>query len=110
MKWQKALDLLRNCEEGLRKLGAEAFAEGDYVSVNRIRDAATLVGSLAGDPATTHSPAPAGPKTATPKAIQSQGAKPQKRREQYPRFFRRGDELVKVGWSKKERKEYNHRA
>ena len=28
----------------------------------------------------------------------------------YPKFYRRGDELVKVGWSKKDRKEYNHRA
>jgi hypothetical protein len=31
-------------------------------------------------------------------------------REDYPKFFRRVDELVKVGWSKKERKEYSHRA
>ncbi len=30
--------------------------------------------------------------------------------DDYPRFFRRGDELVKVGWSKKDRREYNHRA
>jgi hypothetical protein len=29
---------------------------------------------------------------------------------EYPRFFRRGNELVKVGWSKKDRREYNHRA
>jgi hypothetical protein len=30
--------------------------------------------------------------------------------DEYPKFFRRGEELVKVGWSKKERKEYHHRA
>jgi hypothetical protein len=31
-------------------------------------------------------------------------------RHEYPRFQRRGDELVKVGWSKKDRREYHHRA
>ncbi len=30
--------------------------------------------------------------------------------DEYPRFLRRGDELVKVGWSKSDRKEYHHRA
>ncbi len=109
MKWQKALDLLHDCEEGLRKLGAEAFAEGDYLSVNRIRDAATLVASLAGDTPTSPAPSPATQKTSAPKT-QPHAGKPQKRTDVYPKFFRRGDELVKVGWSKKERKEYNHRA
>ncbi|NOS99349.1 MAG: hypothetical protein HOP29_01845 [Phycisphaerales bacterium] len=29
---------------------------------------------------------------------------------EYPKFYRRGDQLVKVGWSKKEREEYVHKA
>jgi len=30
--------------------------------------------------------------------------------DEYPRFMRRGDELVKIGWSKSDRTEYQHRA
>ena len=29
---------------------------------------------------------------------------------EYPKFFRRDDQLVKIGWSKKERSEYEHKA
>ncbi len=29
---------------------------------------------------------------------------------EYPKFYRRGDQLVKIGWSKKERAEYEHKA
>ena len=32
------------------------------------------------------------------------------RRDQYPRFLREGDRLVKLAWSKKERRPYEHRA
>lgn len=30
--------------------------------------------------------------------------------KRYPRFFRQGESLVKVGWSKKSREEYEHKA
>ena len=30
--------------------------------------------------------------------------------KQYPKFFHQADQLVKVGWSKKDRKEYIHKA
>ena len=44
-----------------------------------------------------------------------QGAKPRVRRKppsksKYPKFRKDGSHLVKIGWSKKERKEYEHRA
>ena len=29
---------------------------------------------------------------------------------EYPKFFRRGEQFVKIGWSKKERSEYEHKA
>lgn len=32
------------------------------------------------------------------------------RGDDYPRFEREGDKLVKIGWSKKDRREYEHRA
>lgn len=32
------------------------------------------------------------------------------RKTDYPRFYREGDDLVKIGWSKKRRAEYRHKA
>lgn len=111
MKWQKAVGLLRHCEEGLRKLGAEAFAEGDYASVNRIRDAATAVAQLVGEAPTAR--ISVGPTVSAGAGVSvgsGVGRKGRAAGDGYPKFFRRGEELVKVGWSKKERKEYTHRA
>ena len=28
----------------------------------------------------------------------------------YPKFFRQGDEIVKIGWSKKDKREYQHKS
>jgi len=36
--------------------------------------------------------------------------RPSSGRAKYPRFERDGDKLVKVGWSKKKREQYEHRA
>src|SRR4051812_16484423 len=120
MKATEALRLLDGCEQSLRRLVAEAAAEGDYASVLRITDWARALAALgaearSGQPvaAASGNGARAGADgagsaraTASPTAVRRPG---RSRGEDYPKFFRRGDELVKVGWSKKERKEYSHR-
>jgi len=119
MKWTDAMRLLDECEQGLRKLVAESANEGDYVGVHRIAGLAKGIAALAkegramiltderSDSAAQTARAING--TAPPFATTA-GRKPRAVADAYPKFFRRGDELVKVGWSKKERKEYNHRA
>jgi len=121
MKWNEAVRLLENCEGGLRKLVAEAAGEGDYHSVQQIADLAKAIAALAAEGRSapkpiampsanmdskngtiSHSASVATTKVGMRKARPSV--------DEYPKFFRRGDELVKVGWSKKDRKEYNHRA
>ena len=103
---------------------ADASADGDYTSVLRIADLAKAINGLAAEARSTSedgAPLPAGDATSTRVAEfarhngASSGAVLAARRTApsvgaYPKFFRRGDELVKVGWSRKERKEYNHRA
>jgi len=121
MKWNEALARLGECESELRRLLAEAATEGDYASVLRIADLAKAVGALAAEGRAT----PASMSAATAAGIAradgdlarsaalnapSRGRRPRAAAETYPRFFRRGNELVKVGWSKKDRREYNHRA
>lgn len=110
----KAIELLEKCEQGLRGLVAEAAGQGDYAAVQRIADLAKAVGALVAEvrpdsAAITHTPHPVSvplPRNPAPAPAERRRAAP----TDYPRFFRRGDELVKVGWSKKDRREYNHRA
>lgn len=121
MKVTEAIHLLDDCEKGLRRLVGEAAGEGDYAGVQRIAELAKAVGALAAE-GRAASAAPGFLSTAPsdsngsappPRPQGAPGAGRGKTRavsESYPRFFRRGDELVKVGWSKKDRKEYNHRA
>lgn len=52
-------------------------------------------------------PASSGPPSARKRRTKSH-RKPKK--ADYPKFARRGDQLIKIGWSKKEKKEYKHKA
>jgi hypothetical protein len=110
---RKAIQLLDECEQGLRGLVAEAAGLGDYGSVQRIADIAKAVSALAAEgrgEQSSSAPVPqvpsASPRHTGPGSAERRRTPP----ADYPRFFRRGDELVKVGWSKKDRREYNHRA
>lgn len=125
MKCNEATRLLDECERELRKLVAEAASEGDYPSVLRITDWAKAVAALAAEghsakplstatlaDATTAGRAKGGTNASSELEIAPPSGVRKLRRtsDAYPKFFRRGNELVKVGWSKKDRKEYNHRA
>jgi hypothetical protein len=118
MKWNEAIHLLEECEQGLRKLVAEAVGEGDYASVLRIADLAKAIAALAAEGRSTPLPSAAPPaginvgnvNHAVPVGATTAGGRKLRAADVYPKFFRRGDELVKVGWSKNDRKEYNHRA
>jgi hypothetical protein len=116
MKLKECIQVLQECEQKLRKLAAQALEEGDYPSVFRITDSAVAVAALAAE-GNNEQPTP----IALPRASSDSGngsheqsgtlgRVPKPSADEYPMFFRRGDELVKVGWSKKERKEYSHRA
>src|SRR5437879_5599795 len=124
MKWKEAVSALDECEQKLRRQVAEAAAQGDYAGVHQITGWAMAVAAMAAEgrggtvwtsvaPRMADAVAVAGtngggtrPGVATLAAPLGRKARPAA--EDYPRFFRRGDELVKVGWSKKDRREYNH--
>jgi hypothetical protein len=121
MKWNEATRLLEDCERGLRKLVAEAAGDGDYLGVQKINDLAKAIAALAAEGRLTPEPitietAKRDSKNETISHAASAATtkvgmrKSRPSIDAYPKFFRRGDELVKVGWSKKDRKEYNHRA
>ena len=111
---KQGVAVLREAEAALQRLMAEASAASDYEAVVELASMAQAVAHLI-DSSCGSSCAPDARSVGTPprdrqaKARRSRHRKSQRRTE-YPKFLRHGDELVKVGWSKRQKKEYRHRA
>lgn len=108
--------IIVSAEAALRSLAEQALVDRAYADVAHI---ASLADSLRGlsDRAVTEAEKPAGrgeAESPEPKAAARQRPRQAntatRSRRGYPRFERDGDKLVKVGWSKKSREEYEHRA
>lgn len=95
----EARQALAACESTLKGLMAQAAQAGDYPTVVTLTSWAQTVSGL---DKPNNAAAPKPPATSSPKRT--------KTTEAYPRFRKRGDELVKFGWSKTGRREYQHRA
>jgi len=102
---KQAIEVLAGAEKRLRELVGTAAAGGDYKVAEQVMVWARALGELVCDPSLTQtSPVPS---RELPPARRSRRT-PAK--GDYPRFFRRGDNLIKIGWSKKEKAEYEHKA
>lgn len=110
----KGKALVSECEGAVRLLMEEALANRLY---NDIPSLAALAAGLSelvsgrgvgsahvGDGAAP----PSHREPSEHSDVQSSAARP--RKDTYPRFERHTDRLVKIGWSKKDRQEYEHRA
>ncbi|MCH7871850.1 MAG: hypothetical protein IID33_09130 [Planctomycetes bacterium] len=120
---KQARQILGNAETRMRELIGSAATAGDYEQALRITNLAQTLGDLA-EPLTeatsgqgaspTQERAPAEKRIAARRQSSRTGsarARPgSKKNGEYPKFYRRGEQLVKVGWSKKEREEYEHKA
>lgn len=116
--WSEALQVLGNAEAELRRLIERSLGQRKYDEVTdlaRLADAVSQVVSLNNPeapetqgsiPETASSAALVAPKLLTARRRQK-GAS---RTTGFPRFEREGDWLIKIGWSKRERTEYEHRA
>lgn len=113
----RANKAIQQAEAELRRLVSEAATSGDYASVVQITSWAKSINELLTTSTTRTSsvrvklssppkPGSVREKAATPKHQSS----PATRRKEYPIFFRRGDQLVRISWSKREKKEYQHKA
>jgi hypothetical protein len=127
----QAIAIVQRAEDELRNLLLRVAGEGEYDQVAMLADwaqqlrqirehagsATTIDGALElctlrsgtnqkSQPFTNSAPRNETPKPRNPgKAVTSRAKK-----ADYPRFRRDRDELVKIGWSKKERAEYRHKA
>lgn len=110
----KAVAILRDAEASLRQLAAEAASAGDYAGIIKVAAWAKTISDLvkATPAADMAKPESQPPKTSLDKkAVQSRRmATRSAERREYPRFFRSRDQLVRVAWSKREKKEYQHKA
>ena len=108
--------VLESCDAGLRKITEAALAEGDYDAVilltRLLKELAILRGVPSNEPSTSRpdmigmTQDDAG-QLATKSRVDP---RPKKSVGKYPRFRRDDRQLVKIGWSKKTRSEYEHRA
>ena len=111
-KIDQATELLRKTEADLRRLVGEAAATGDYEAVLHLTAWAKELANWTDRGAAPGSSMPGGPPTAR---VIPCGGTPRKARGRsgkalsYPKFLRRGEVLVKIGWSKREKKEYRHK-
>lgn len=115
---EASLSLCR-CERELQELGAQALKNGDYEAARRVAELAEAIADhrvKSGLDAMRAAPASSidGDETAKTDSATSEvsgnksGTSKRKPRDGYPRFARRGDKLIKTGWSKKNKSEYEH--
>ena len=100
----KAVKSIRQCETELRSLLAAAADAGDYEVVIQLTSWAQQLAALAAS-----AEAGASPQKTANIAPRPLAKRPIKGKD-YPRFGRRGESLVKIGWSKREKAEYEHKA
>jgi hypothetical protein len=115
----RATAIIEHAETDLRDLLAEAAHSGDYHTVVRIaawartmhdlRNAADKAGESGGNTDHPRTRTATQPRTRGPEDRKS-GSAPRHKESEYPKFFRRKDELIRLAWSKREKKEYNHKA
>lgn len=99
---QQVQNALENCELQLRECLANAASAGDYEAVKQITRIVTSVASL-----TTSSSKPDPPSRGS---RSSHSKRKRRKASKYPVFSKRGDDLIKTGWSKKEKSTYDHKA
>lgn len=114
---KQAITLLQETESKLRGLLSNAATAGDYATVVRIaawaRGLSDLVNGTSGVPGNRtalQSDAPARKdgrsSTEIPKTKHSA---PKQAQKTYPIFLRHDDQVVRLAWSKREKKEYRHK-
>ena len=128
MSIEQAIASIQRCEAELQAVLKDAADKGDYAAVIRIGELARSLAVLADGSRCPAAPAePTGTDgesgNTEPKAHPDRSSrelakgrahrgkkKRVRRKKEYPKFARSGDQLIKVGWSKRDKREYRHRA
>lgn len=107
-----AAETLQKAETDLRGIVGKAAASGDYAGVLQIASWAKAIRDLLEKKSNTRDNSSdrvsTGSLTAVVQAKNSRTPR-KKQADDYPRFFRKGDELVRIAWSRRARSEYQHK-
>lgn len=109
----RATAILRDAETNLRQLAGEAASAGDYAGIIKVAAWAKAISDLIKSTAPGIDSKPMdGLRKQGRKAKTAEPRSParQTRPKDYPRFCRQGDQLIRIAWSKREKKEYQHKA
>lgn len=103
---------LRRCEVEVQELLARAAGSGLYDEINRMTEIARSLDDMATAAQSAQRLEPGSDRSFLSVASKPVGTATRRgpRAKEYPKFFRDGEHLVKIGWSKKNREEYVHRA
>lgn len=102
--------VLQDAETALQQLMVKAAVDGDYPSIDTLSAWARTLAELrqgSGEKSLGHLE---GMKLSSISPQNSSSKKKRRSKAKYPKFIRDGNHLVKIGWSKKERSEYEHKA
>ena len=115
----QAAEILQRAERALQELLAKAATSGRYDDLIRLSDLAKEISRLVTkvrDVAPPQNPATANPDSLIPTTNASSTAEDQpldrtrQKRGSYPKFVRDGETIIKLGWSKTAKAEYEHKA
>lgn len=106
--------MLREAEGEMRRILSDAAKAGDYNSVVKLASWARQLTEMMGEPPLAlHSrgalTAPSRTTSAVGRSAVLKAKSPRGQRSSYPTFHRQNDRLVRVAWSKREKKEYEHK-
>ncbi len=108
---EQAKRILANTDEQIRRLIAAAATAGDLVGVDTAREVAgrirEILQLLERDPHVAV-PSRGKPPIQPMKVRAPRGSR--KRKSEYPKYFLRGGALCRLGWSRKQKEEYIHKA
>ena len=105
---KKIESILTKTEADLRQVIAEAAQAGDYRTVDVGRTAAVGVHNLKTQISKTSGKVSEKHKTSTVRT-KSKTASRKSVKRKYPKFAVKNDTLIRIGWSKKEHREYTHK-
>jgi hypothetical protein len=110
----RAVETLSEAQYKLQRLMEDAVAQHHYVDLTTLAPVADMLLDVIGIARGQNGSSVANPLTPRPQNMPSNGADVAAvpvvtRSHTYPRFERQGDRLIKIAWSKKERREYEHR-
>jgi hypothetical protein len=110
----EAATIVKSAEAALRDLMQRAVQAGEYKDLPTLARMGEQLSGMTVRIEGNETPSPPSAVASAPAVkkqplVSEKPGKP-KTKPAYPRFKREGDRLVKIGWSKSERSEYQHRA